>query len=209
MNLQLGWEPGPAPSSWGYRNRHTEEVFARRCAMKSRDAFVPLMALCSWSISLIEVTASADKYPRWVSLLRREDQSLQLSWTEDLMHSIVADFSIPRFGSFMDVTVDEDTMSIITPMFRSNVPVWFYWGTVSNPIMSYDRKLEKYRPKKAQIEAAKMKIPATLAFTSTTSHFSIPSPAPTPPYSEPNSTENYQSPSGNKAEARRDMDVIF
>ena len=63
VNLQLGWEPGLAPSSWGYHNRHTEEVFAQCCAMKSRDAFVPLMALCSWSISLIEVTASADKYP--------------------------------------------------------------------------------------------------------------------------------------------------
>ena len=180
VNLQLGWEPGPVPSACGYRNRHTEEVFARRCAMKSRDAFVPLMALCSWSISLVGVAESADKDPRWVSLLRRDNQSLQLSWIEDLTNSIIADFNIPRIGSFMDVTVDEDTMRIITPMFQSNVPIWFYWGTISHPIMSYDRKLEKYRPKKAQIEAANVKITATPAFMPAISRFSDPSPPPPP-----------------------------
>jgi hypothetical protein len=144
VNLQLGWEPGLVPSACGYHNRHMEEVFMRRCTMKSRDAFVPLMALCSWSFSLIGVAVSADKYPRWVSLLRQEDQSLQLSWIENLTNSIVADFSIPRISLFMDVTVNEDTMSIITPMFQSNISIWFYWGSISHPIMSYDWKLEKY-----------------------------------------------------------------
>ena len=124
------------------------------------------MALCSWSISLVGVAETTDKVPRWVSLLQREDQSLQLSWIEDLTNSIIADFNIPRIGSFMDVTVDEDTTHIIVPMLRTNVPIWFYWGTISHPIMSYDWKLEKYRPKKSQIKAANVKITATPAISS-------------------------------------------
>jgi hypothetical protein len=62
-NLKLGWEPGTVPSTCGYCNRHTEVVFARCCVMKSQDAFVPLMALCSWSISLVGVAKTADKAP--------------------------------------------------------------------------------------------------------------------------------------------------
>jgi hypothetical protein len=120
--------------------------------MNSRDAFVPLMALCSWSISLVGALLTTNNTPRWVNMLQ-ENPTVLPSWIEDLQHSMIANFNIRRFGSFMDVTND-DVKRIISPMLQADVPIWFYWGTMSKPIASYDRALEKYCPSQAQIDAA-------------------------------------------------------
>lgn len=167
VNLQLDFEPGPVPSSCGYLNKHVEERFARRCAMNSRDAFVPLMALCSWSISLVGASLTANKAPQWVDMLQA-NPTVVPSWIEDLQHSMIADFNIHRFGSFMDVT-DEDVKRIIGPMLRADVPIWFYWGTASKPVMSYDRALEKYRPTHAQVDAAMIPLLQNLTVAPTVS----------------------------------------
>ena len=155
VDLPLGWQPGPVPSSCGYRNRHMEENFARRCAMKSRDAFIPLMALCSWSISRVGDSQTANHVPLWADLLLREDPNIQLSWIEDLRHSMIGNFKIPRFGSFVNAgIIDPDVKYVFAPMLRADVPIWIYWGTVSEPIGAYHPDLSKYRPTMPQIQAA-------------------------------------------------------
>lgn len=151
-NLPLGFDPGPLPTSCGYLNNHAEERFARHCAIKSRDAFVPLMALCSWSIALVGNSMAMNKVPRWVDMLQANPTVLP-SWIEDLAHSMIADFTIRRTGSFMECT-DEEVKRVIGPMLRANVPIWIFWGDLSKPTMSYDRSLERYRPTTTQVHAA-------------------------------------------------------
>src|ERR1700759_2291298 len=127
VNLPLGWCPRPIPRSFGYLDKHAKEVFARRCAIKSRDAFVLLMALCSWAISLIGTSLTKNNEPQWVDLLLQDDPTVQPSWIEDLIDSVIVDFKIYRVSSFMKVGTDEDLKHTLMSMLRGNVPVWFYW----------------------------------------------------------------------------------
>ncbi|KAF8219000.1 hypothetical protein L208DRAFT_1558675, partial [Tricholoma matsutake] len=51
VNLPLGFNAGPFPSTHGYLQKHKEESHAHYCTMKSLDAFLGLMALCAFAIS--------------------------------------------------------------------------------------------------------------------------------------------------------------
>lgn len=146
--LPLGFNAGPFPSSYGYISRHMEERFARQCAMKSRDAFVPLMALCTFAISITKPSQTIPgQSPRWVSLLQAE-ANVHASWIEDLMQSNVADLSgrTVRMGAFIDVS-SFDSSNFINSFIEAKVPIWFYWGTKHQPPLSHHRTLDRFLPK--------------------------------------------------------------
>lgn len=145
----LGPKLGPFPSACGYLNRHAEDSFARGSAMKSRDAFVPLMALCTFAIAC---AGSADGTLRWMDILKAKS-SLEPSWFEDLTHSDVANLSIPRVGVFLNPSVEE-LKGFVRPMLLANVPIWIHWGMLNSPKLDYLSSLKVYRPNKDDIEAA-------------------------------------------------------
>jgi hypothetical protein len=125
-----------------------EDRFARQCAMKSRDAFVPLMALCTFAISITKPSQTIPgKSPRWVSLLQAE-ANVHASWIEDLMQSNVADLSgrTVRAGAFIDVS-SFDSSNFINSFIEAKVPIWFYWGTKHQPPFSHHRTLDRFLPK--------------------------------------------------------------
>ena len=153
--LPLGFNAGPFPSSYGYTKKHVEEHFARGCAMKSREGFVPLMALCTFAISLTKPSSgpqTSSKTPRWVELLQAQ-QPIHDSWIEDLMHSAVADLSdkVGRTGAFIDVSSSEPARWV-NSMIRANVPIWFFWGDKNQPPRPYQPSLRPFLPNKEDIQ---------------------------------------------------------
>jgi hypothetical protein len=154
--LPLGFNAGPFPSSYGYTRNHMEERFARYCAIKARDAFVPLMALCAFAISTTKQSIGyqpAGHVPKWVEMLQAK-QEIHPSWIEDISHSAAANLSeaVGRIGAFIDVSTFE--MSNFTDsMIRANVPIWFYWGNKHEKPRSHDKSLVRFLPHTLDIQS--------------------------------------------------------
>jgi hypothetical protein len=114
--------------------------------MKSRDAFLGLMALCAFAISTTKPSPH-QKPQRWVAILQRNNTSIQASWIEDFAHSAAVDFSesVGRVGMVAN-TADMERTEFIDCMILANVPIWLYWGNKSKPPNKYHARLHKYLP---------------------------------------------------------------
>jgi hypothetical protein len=148
------------PSEWGYTRTHRTESHARGCAMKSRQAFIHLMALTTFYIAL-NVGSDSD-YPEWVDTLEKQGNLLP-----DLVHqiknSVIGDLSeaVPRVGTIVNATTIDIVAHQVRTMLTACVPVWIAWG----PINKWDRPLtykdspsqilQRHFPSNAQVEEAK------------------------------------------------------
>jgi hypothetical protein len=118
----------PAPSTRGYRIVHTTSQLARSAAIRSRDAFIPLMATISYIIStFLTAEEGRDNYkgrPLWETILT-DDLLIHPVWVDALRESWIGDFTVPRVG----VVIDPYTfrLRIIPYLVRAHVPVWIYW----------------------------------------------------------------------------------
>ena len=71
------------PSTKGYLRSHGTADTAMRCASRSRDTFVPLMAMCSMAISLVNCKdhdATTGSRPLWMQLLKDSSVSMRHGW---------------------------------------------------------------------------------------------------------------------------------
>ena len=111
------------PEEYLYRQQFDTRQRMVGCAMRSRDAFLPLMATCSYVISHTpNFTASP---PPWSDMLRAK--GLHPEWVNMLETSQLADFSEynKRVGVFVLPTCKY--LQDIDKMLRANVPIWFCW----------------------------------------------------------------------------------
>lgn len=114
------------PSTNGYLQSHPTEEDARYFALYSRDAFVPLMAMCSFAIANnLEAHEFASSMPKW--LIELASQNVNQQYLQLIRTSIIGDFSIERVGVVLD-PFKWDCREQINRMVRGNVPVWIYWG---------------------------------------------------------------------------------
>lgn len=76
----------PFPSSFGYVSKHKNRSIAIKCAVKSRDAFIQLGAMCSMGIArhLTEQDLHAET-PKWVRLL--VDHGVHPVWIDNFRKS--------------------------------------------------------------------------------------------------------------------------
>lgn len=141
------------PSQYGCR-AVGEERYARKIAMRCRDAFIPLMSLCSFAISLHLPTQQTSNIgtPSWARLLI-EKRGLHPEWVNSLRQSVVADFSPnTRVGVIVHVGKCQ-WLSQIKAMLLAEVPVWFYWGRLGS-LFSVDHPVStRYRPTSDEILA--------------------------------------------------------
>jgi hypothetical protein len=112
------------PSQYGYRRAFTKRHRARNCCMNAHDAFVPLMALCSYAISL--TPSFTDENPKWVSKL--EEKNIHPEWIQMLKTSQLADFSVDNKRVGVIVQHNCTWRNRIPNMIRANVPLWFLWN---------------------------------------------------------------------------------
>ena len=144
------------PSQYGWHRSVREEQYARKIAMRCRDAFIPLISLCSFAISL-HLTIQDTRFhiaQSWDTLLV-EQLGVHPEWVNSLQQSIVADFS-PNIR--VGVIVHTPTclwLDRIPGMLLANVPIWFYWGpfgAIPPPVKPVSGVITLYRPTSEEID---------------------------------------------------------
>ncbi|TCD67304.1 hypothetical protein EIP91_000274 [Steccherinum ochraceum] len=142
------------PSKCGYTRLFYDEEKCRRCVMRSRDAFVPLMAVCTMAIAIrsaedegkekaVEVgeDPDADVCPSWAVALK--EKAASIDWIGDLMASPISDLSpqTKRIGTILEADKEGLWWHHIPTMVKAHVPVWIYWGRLSAPLLNRIPKL--------------------------------------------------------------------
>lgn len=145
LPLDCAWFP--MPSRYNYHHGdYGREKFARSILL-ARDAFVPLMTICSFAIAMTQQFATDN--PPWAR--RLTDQGIHPSFIDELKNSQVADFSVnSRVGVF--IRSDWDFQPYIDRFVSANVPVWLVW---SKPTSFTHHRMIPYRPTEAQVAGAR------------------------------------------------------
>jgi hypothetical protein len=160
----LSFQPFRYPSEYGYRRTYINKKQTRRLALMARDAFVPLMAMCSYAISLTP-DFNTDN-PSWVAKL--EEVGIHPEWVEQLRTSQLADFSDTNERVGVIIQPNCVWLNRIPKMIKAGVPLWFLWdqpGDFTNTLVA------KYRPTLAEVQAARrtgswQEVPRVLASVS-------------------------------------------
>ena len=154
--LPLDFRLVSRPTEYGYKRSHKSKFGAQRAARYSRDAFLPLMAWCTYLISYDHVFITPpnkpDKVLRWEFLLHQS--GMNPDSIEELTRSELIDFlpEYPRAGLLL--TYEHwQFHSMILCLRRDNVPVWIYWGKLGSSLPRYG-PLPQYIPTKDELGRA-------------------------------------------------------
>ena len=95
--------------------------------MRSCDAFIPLMAFCSWILAHQIGKGDPDPLrPEWMKKLIRQD-NVHPEWAEELRVSPVGNFDIVRLGCIINPYFWE--WRRLHLFLRFHIPVWIFWGS--------------------------------------------------------------------------------
>jgi hypothetical protein len=145
----------PMPSIFGYGRVWESESTARHKAILSRDAFLPLLAMCSWSIAMhLPRNGHYQTDPKWIQLLVQE-KHMVVEWVNNLHQFMVEDFEIERIGAVFNPHLDSNWHNGITQMTKTGVPVWINWG--KNPLQQSQNRVADlaYAPSLEQLREAR------------------------------------------------------
>ena len=150
--LSVDFIPCPFPQAHGYEKGWRKKKLARKQAIRSRDAFIPLMALFSEVVTWYPPPVNELDPPTYMTVLY---ERLDRTFADWMLQSALTDFSrfANRVGTFMYPTrVD---MNPLYNLIANNVPVWLYLGTnmAVDPEIAWLRK--DWLPSKAAIMQAK------------------------------------------------------
>ena len=141
------------PSRMGFQRKYGSRNGAYKAAIRSRDAFLPLMAAVSWSLSA------------WLSVSQLRDflvgeHKIEEGWFEELLRTQILDFTgaTKRVGAFIRAPhcpLDH----FVVRMLRSKVPTWMLFpdgDTFDHPSTSTWKLLwlGKYIPSRSSILTA-------------------------------------------------------
>jgi hypothetical protein len=150
----------PTPKDYGYTKTHKTCELAQASALKSRDAFLPLMGWCSFLMSHFHdpISRSGLNIQRWEPLL--EKVKFSRDYIQVIKASELVDFSptYPRSGVFIEHS-DKYFGDYVDPTYKKcNVPVWIHWGAVGLGAPKHDGVLSRYLPSNSEVAAAKMAV---------------------------------------------------
>ncbi|KAF7975098.1 hypothetical protein HWV62_10507 [Athelia sp. TMB] len=118
VTLPLDFAKFPLPSEYNYQERHAGLDKFIKSIMLARDAFLPLMVLCSFAIAM--TAGFRQDNPLWTQ--RLVQRRCHTSFVEELKKSQVADFSVERIGVFIQNTWH--VQPYVDHFIAANVPVW-------------------------------------------------------------------------------------
>ncbi|MGH7238866.1 MAG: hypothetical protein ACREHG_02245, partial [Candidatus Saccharimonadales bacterium] len=116
------------PRHWGYLGNHSSEQAVHTAACLSWDAFLPLLAMATFTMSWYPLV-EADQETHWVKVLEMEG-CMHPGWLEQLQCSYIANFSIQRLGTFVHHAKLHGHKVLIQLALHTNVPLWISWGEV-------------------------------------------------------------------------------
>ena len=129
----LNFAPPSNPRDYGYNREHKTVHGAQKSAELARDAFLPLMALCAYSMSYMDgIVPGSDDVWHWELAL--QEAGANIDSVKEYKESELVNFSkdYPRAGVF--IRNDFWQFKNLVPRFeRNNVPVWVWWGNNINP----------------------------------------------------------------------------
>ena len=149
-SIPLECEDFPRPSAYGYSGTHKTYKGARISAMRSRDAFFPLVAWCSFVMSSLHNAHELPALTRWEDILHQTN--MPPNSIQEIKQSELVDFSpgYPRAGIFVDYN-DGKYEFLARAMVRRNIPVCFFWGNSLPPVPPI---LRLYYPTSTEVVAA-------------------------------------------------------
>ena len=162
LPLPLHFKYFPLPSTKGYLQTHGTSDTAMQCMAKSRDTFVPLLALCSMAISFVirkDRDATDTSWPLWMKVLK-ETHGIHEAWLENLRQSPIAQFGL---GLHLGVIINVSScqwLNFVPALLNSHVPIWFYWGNTNpdhtRPSLSHANRpsIDQYCPTVHEILSA-------------------------------------------------------
>ncbi|KZP03295.1 hypothetical protein FIBSPDRAFT_969135 [Athelia psychrophila] len=133
-------------SKYNYQCGHLGVEKFKKSIMLARDAFMPLMAICSFTITMTQ--NFRDTNPPWARRLL--DIGVHPSFVQELKVSQIADFDVDRIGTF--VKENCGMQPYIDRYLSANVPVWFVWHSKTSFI---HHKTRIYCPTDAQVVIAR------------------------------------------------------
>ena len=134
------------PTTHGYTQRNSyTRAQAVATAMRSRDAFLPLMSMITMMFILLDATDTGD----WRAALQRATM-MPWQWMDDLEASAAGNMDIERMGGIIDLTLTKKHPQHLLPrhirwllphlLGSQRVPLYFFYGntfplhTVDQPI---------------------------------------------------------------------------
>lgn len=149
------------PWECGYRNAHASRDAALRCAIRAQQAFLPLSAVATFSISLY-MDDSGGVENAYTMLRRKSTYKVHPAWWDLLTCSYVCNFS-PNFrvGGFMN-PYQSQWMGHVTKFTQARISIWILWGHNYHLVTDNDRRVTPadrsayhYYPPRTVIEEAK------------------------------------------------------
>lgn len=127
----LHFRPFRLPSQWGFMRVHESEKAARIRICNARNAFVPLLALCMYGVSITKGRNIQLQEKRsnltWIRSLV-EDQNVDAEWVNELARSDFLSEWTLRVGVYIDWS--SFTYPHLLPLFiDSGVPIWIKIST--------------------------------------------------------------------------------
>ncbi|TCD65770.1 hypothetical protein EIP91_002209 [Steccherinum ochraceum] len=121
------------PSTYGYGSAYDNDHDCRRSIVRSRNAFIPLMALCSYAIAVYHADGGLSwrhSFPDWAQALVARGAGHD--WVSDILSSQLADFSWEghRVGVVIDPRQRQLWWNHVAVFIKAKVPLWVYWGKV-------------------------------------------------------------------------------
>lgn len=147
LQLPASYELFSLPRKHSYAEVHETAESSQASFNKSRDAFLVLMGLCSFFMSLLHerVPQHGVHIARWEPILKLA--KFKLDYIQVIKASELTEFSssYPRAGVFIE-SFDPDFQKYVDLYIRCGVPVWIQWGNVNHGRPTYTGILIQYMP---------------------------------------------------------------
>ena len=119
------------PMKYGYKLSYQTYRQARFIALRSRDAFIPLMASLSFMLILMEAQEKLSPNFNWRDkVLGRSGTHYQ--WLAELELSAVGDLNVPRIGGIINLETCEFNALLPVMCKAKNMPLYIYWGPITS-----------------------------------------------------------------------------
>lgn len=121
----------PFPQRYGYQTFHPSKEIIRTVAVRSRDAFLPLMAAIT--LFLIILNDRESKVPGFTWRDRVLSKTgIHHEWLSMLENSVVGDLRIPRCGGIIDIRQCQ-YKGLIPLLASAQLDMYIFWGKNPDP----------------------------------------------------------------------------
>ena len=143
----------PLPSRYGYLQSHSTHEDSREYATYSKEAFVPLIAACSFAIANNIDGPDGDlPVPSWFHDLT--DKGVHPQYLHNIQNSIIGDFTLDRAGVLID-PYSWKWKGQLSALIRARVPIWIHWGEKWDGETLDPELALRCRPSQAEVSEAR------------------------------------------------------